>query len=293
MTAKNMLGLAAAFLFALITLTPAIAQFDEPPPIPRGEVDYDVYMAQMEEYKQREADALAALDECEKNRDMLRAEVADLEQQVADAWAALYAEMGITEADIDDFAARLDDFERRLHAFGTLSPEEMYQRQDELDALEDELDMLASEPTAKLTRFWTRIQADYREIDSYRNRMRGPRNIMYTVKRGDHLWGISAMPDHFNDGAKWMRIYSVNREKINDPDLIYPQQQFLIPLELEQGQYLVKHGDYLAKISEQIYGDPFQWRKLYEANKELIPSPDMLYNNTILQVPGRDKMQER
>ena len=48
----------------------------------------------------------------------------------------------------------------------------------------------------------------------------------YTVKRGDTLWGISGSSAGYNNPFEWPLIYMYNASKINDPDLIYPNQQF-------------------------------------------------------------------
>ena len=50
----------------------------------------------------------------------------------------------------------------------------------------------------------------------------------YTVSRGDTLWGISASSVGYNDPYQWPLIYRENAEKIEDPDLIYPGQEFMI-----------------------------------------------------------------
>jgi nucleoid-associated protein YgaU len=51
-----------------------------------------------------------------------------------------------------------------------------------------------------------------------------PKVRYYTVKRGDTLWGIGR---HYH--IPWQHIYNANRDKIKNPDLIYPGQQFKIP----------------------------------------------------------------
>lgn len=49
----------------------------------------------------------------------------------------------------------------------------------------------------------------------------------YTVKSGDSL---SKIAKHFyGDGSKWNRIFDANRDKISNPDLIHPGQEFTIP----------------------------------------------------------------
>ena len=51
----------------------------------------------------------------------------------------------------------------------------------------------------------------------------------YTVRRGDTLWGIAKMPQHYRRGALWVKIWRANEKKIPDFDYIYPQQVLYIP----------------------------------------------------------------
>jgi len=51
----------------------------------------------------------------------------------------------------------------------------------------------------------------------------------YEVERGDSLWKIAER--FYNQGGKWIRIFEANKEKIKNPDLIYPYQRFTIPKE--------------------------------------------------------------
>jgi nucleoid-associated protein YgaU len=55
------------------------------------------------------------------------------------------------------------------------------------------------------------------------------RPTSYTVVRGDSLWRISGRPPIYNNPFMWPLIYKANRDKIRDPDLIYPRQVFAIP----------------------------------------------------------------
>lgn len=53
------------------------------------------------------------------------------------------------------------------------------------------------------------------------------KNIRYTVAQGDSLWRISEK--YYDRGGKYPRIYNANRDRIDDPDLIYPCQRFRVP----------------------------------------------------------------
>jgi hypothetical protein len=51
----------------------------------------------------------------------------------------------------------------------------------------------------------------------------------WTVRKGECLWWISEYEEIYNDPLKWPRIYEANRDRIKDPDLIYPDQVLKIP----------------------------------------------------------------
>jgi nucleoid-associated protein YgaU len=51
----------------------------------------------------------------------------------------------------------------------------------------------------------------------------------HVVRRGESLWRISAASAAYGSGAKWPSIYDANRERIHDPNLIYPGQELTIP----------------------------------------------------------------
>jgi len=50
--------------------------------------------------------------------------------------------------------------------------------------------------------------------------------------------------------------------------------------------YVVVEGDSLSKIARREYGDANKWRTIYEANKDLINDPDLIFPGQKLKVPG-------
>lgn len=52
----------------------------------------------------------------------------------------------------------------------------------------------------------------------------------YTVRRGDHLWGIAAKPSIYGDPYYWPLLYKANAQIIRDADLIHPGQSLQVDL---------------------------------------------------------------
>ena len=55
--------------------------------------------------------------------------------------------------------------------------------------------------------------------------------------------------------------------------------------EKEETTYIVKKGDTLQKISNKMYGTTKKWKKIYEANKKILKSPDMIKPGQKLVIP--------
>jgi nucleoid-associated protein YgaU len=49
--------------------------------------------------------------------------------------------------------------------------------------------------------------------------------------------------------------------------------------------YVVVSGDSLSKIAKREYGDAQKWRKIYEANQNIIKDPDLIYPGQELRIP--------
>jgi len=69
-------------------------------------------------------------------------------------------------------------------------------------------------------------QGELTQVREELERVRFPE--FYEVVRGDCLWNIAKKDYIYNDPFQWPRIYEANKDKIKDPDLIYPKQVFKI-----------------------------------------------------------------
>jgi nucleoid-associated protein YgaU len=53
----------------------------------------------------------------------------------------------------------------------------------------------------------------------------------------------------------------------------------------QESIYTVKSGDSLSKIAQQQYGDSTKWRKIFEANTDIIKDPNLIHPGQKLKIP--------
>jgi len=69
----------------------------------------------------------------------------------------------------------------------------------------------------------------------------------HVVIKGESLWWIAEYKQIYNDPFQWPLIYKANRSQINDPDLIFPDQDFAIPRSPEVTEDMIKEAIKFAK----------------------------------------------
>ncbi|MFH2069076.1 MAG: LysM peptidoglycan-binding domain-containing protein [Candidatus Omnitrophota bacterium] len=68
-----------------------------------------------------------------------------------------------------------------------------------------------------------------KEIEKLTIKDAGKAFSLYTVKKGDFLIKIAGKEGVYGEGGAWKKIYQANRDKIKNPNLIYPGQKLQIP----------------------------------------------------------------
>jgi hypothetical protein len=63
-----------------------------------------------------------------------------------------------------------------------------------------------------------------------------------------------------------------------------PQQQVL----LDPGQHLVVQGNTLWDLAQQFYGNPYDWRRIWDANRDRVENPDLIYPGQTLLIPDSE-----
>jgi len=108
---------------------------------------------------------------------------------------------------------------------------------------------------------------------------------LYVVKKGDNLWDISV--NIYGNGYKWIEIAKQNN-LVNADILAVGQELSLLPVGVSSassGEYIVKSGDSLWKISTNLYSDGFRWVDIWNQNRGLIANPNLIEVGTKLALP--------
>jgi murein DD-endopeptidase MepM/ murein hydrolase activator NlpD len=114
---------------------------------------------------------------------------------------------------------------------------------------------------------------------------------VYTVRQGDTLSGIARKLD-IRGG--WKVLYAINKKVIGpDPNIIEVGQKLRLPGHEAPpegktgGTYVVKSGDWLAKIAKAKLGAADKWRAIYDLNKSVIGgNPNLIHPGQKFQMPG-------
>ncbi len=250
------------------------------------EMTQEQYNAYLAEWQGRLDAAQKGIDQENATIEQLKKELDDVQGQIDQTWDELYKVASSDKAGYDAYGSSLNQLKSDATAVMNMSPEEIYSKMNEVDQLQAKLDELKKNPFAATADNAQLINSIQSVIDQAREKGKTAVPPSYTVMRGDYLWKIAAKDDIYGDAYAWMRIYTSNRDQIKNPDLIFPNQVFTIPRQVGPNEHLVVKGEFLSKIAgySDVYGSPFKWQKLYEANKSIISDPNVVYPYTVLKI---------
>ncbi len=179
------------------------------------EMTSDEWEAEMAQFTAKKAELTKQIVELKKEVATLKAKLAGL-QDPEDCRNETYALVGASKADVDAFRTKVNNLLAKI--MRKESP-----KADREAALEE----LKNSKLSALPEFFEKIHNQaQRALDSW---IEKPKEIIYTVVKGDCLWYIAKRKEHYGNGFAWPIIYKANRDKIKNPDLIYPKQVFKIP----------------------------------------------------------------
>ncbi len=280
---KNTVTLIAVLVLSISALNLSAQQYS----YDYKTMSMDEYKAELAKWQQREADAKAAIAEEDAKIAQLKEEIAAVEKEIDAVYDEIYALLETDEAGYKAYLDQLRSFEDELQAFAAMSPEEIYEKRSELDTYKSRLEDFRKDKKSLGVEAYEALSRIENLIAQAEKKAQPAAAGRYEVQRGDYLWKIAKRPDIYGDPFAWIRIYTANKDQIKNPDLIYPRQVFRIPKVAGPNEYWVERGDYLSKIAglANVYGNPFNWQKIYEANRDVISDPNLIFPYMILVIP--------
>jgi nucleoid-associated protein YgaU len=95
----------------------------------------------------------------------------------------------------------------------------------------DQLDETGAVTSRMETPFLREDRAEIAAVMAEETSAEGFELAVQTVQPGNTLWAIAR--DRYGDGVLYVKVFEANRDRIRNPDLIYPGQIFLLPEEID------------------------------------------------------------
>lgn len=145
----------------------------------------------------------------------------------------IYALVGATDADVNNFRERLGRLEGKIRELRSLDDEAFEARRPEVYALASEWNQLRNMKVAVLPEFFDRMVQSRRDIDTLQNRKTQKKNKNYIVRSWqeyrDCLWNIAGQSEIYGDPFQWTKIWQGNTNIIRNPDVIQPGMELNVP----------------------------------------------------------------
>lgn len=179
------------------------------------EMTEDEWQAEMDRLKTQKESLTQEINNLQSDIQSMKDKMNSM-QSYEDCQNELYAMVGATQADVDNFGNAISELDGKIRRKEGPKAD----RQKDLDALK--MNKISALPA-----FFDKVHNQMqRALDSW---VEEPQEWNYTVVKGDYLWKIAKKKDYYGNGFAWPKIYKANRDKIKNPDLIYPKQVFTIP----------------------------------------------------------------
>ena len=119
-------------------------------------------------------------------------------------------------------------------------------------------------------------------------------NMLHRVITGMNL-PITGLRVEFDDGVATLHGTAETQQakehailfagNVNGVAQVDDRMEVVAP-EPEAEFYTIQKGDSLSLIAKAKYGDPMKWTQLFEANREVIKDPDLIYPGQQIRIPA-------
>lgn len=118
---------------------------------------------------------------------------------------------------------------------------------------------------------------------------------LYEVQTGDTLMKIAFKV--YGDVYQWRKVFDANSDRISDPARLVRGTQLRVDNAPSEAyyegfeRYLIKSGDTLGIIANDVYGTKTKWKALWKMNDGLIKDPNRIYAGFFLRYSDEGRTQ--
>ncbi|MFZ1280266.1 MAG: LysM peptidoglycan-binding domain-containing protein [Ignavibacteriaceae bacterium] len=177
------------------------------------EMTEEQWEAEMTSFKNKKAALESEISALRSDIDNLKAmNLKDPEECIDE----LYQIVGATRNDVNNYRKAVNELDGKLK-----------RKEGPKADRQTDLNTLKMNKISALPEFFNKVHNQMqKDLDNW---VDAPKDVNYTVAKGDCLWNIAKKKEHYSNGFAWPVIYQANRDQIKNPDLIFPDQNFKIP----------------------------------------------------------------
>lgn len=192
------------------------------------------------------------------------------------------------EMTMDEYNAQLQEWNSREAAAKT----EIAKLDEEIASLKSQIADTDDQINEVWSEIYSTIGTTEEEVNAYREQLNQLENELNALgalspedlfKRRKELDDIETRLNEMKENR--IAVLTEMRNKIAALEGKIAQLRSKMPQSMYD-EYTVMRGDYLWKISKKsdIYGDPFQWVRIYSYNRDQISNPDLIYPDQIFKI---------
>jgi outer membrane murein-binding lipoprotein Lpp len=198
------------------------------------EMKLDDWQAQITTLTAKRDSLKNVLDKLNTDIANLKNQLASLDQQYQSEWQKYLGMLGTTEDGMKAFGLSLQNLTSQINNYMQMSDQDLCANRASVEALGSSVDSVKASRLALAPEFYDQVQSLVSNYAQLKARLANCSTTKtYTVgtwtRNRDCLWNISKKKTIYDDPWKWPKIYVANRDKIKNPDLIYPKEVLTIP----------------------------------------------------------------
>ncbi len=180
----------------------------------------------------------------------------------------------------EEYCRRLAEEMERLKSRNENAKEELVNKRERIETVTSELRKARTE--------YTRLSTTIDELSKQLQELATLPGT-HVFEYGECLWVVAGYEEIYGDPVKWPRIWRANYKMIEDPDWVLAGWEVKIPRDWPRSHEVI-WDEWLARIAGywEIYDNYKKWPVIYEANKDKIDDPDLIYPGQELVIPREE-----